>query len=68
MAYNCMPYDIIVYSLLVSHFLLELPHIFYLLHFIVLIFANLSDVKITLTILTCFVHDMLDFAADISLL
>jgi hypothetical protein len=28
--------------------------------------AGLSDVKITSTLLTWFVHDMLDFAADIS--
>ncbi len=55
-----------MYSFLVSHFLLKLPQIFFLLHFTVVLFADLSDVQITLTILTCFVHDMLDFAADIS--
>ena len=55
-----------VYSLLVSHFLLELPQTLCLLHFIVVLFPNLSDVKITLTLLTWFVHDTLDFAVDIS--
>ena len=38
----------------------------FLLLYIVVLFADLSDVKITLTLLTWFVHDMLDFAVDIS--
>ena len=55
-----------MYSLLVSHFLLELPQTLCLLHFIVVLFADVSDVKITFTLLTWFEHDMMDFAADIS--
>ena len=39
--------------------------LFFLLYIVVL-FADLSDVKITFTLLTWFVHDMLDFAVDIS--
>jgi hypothetical protein len=38
----------------------------FLLLYIVVLFADLSDVKITLTLLTWFVHDTLDFAVDIS--
>ena len=42
-----------VYSLLVSDFLLELPQALFLLHFIVVLFADLSDAKDTNTFSLC---------------
>ena len=43
MAYNCIRYAI-MYSLLVSHFLLELPQTLFSLLFIVVLFADLRYV------------------------
>jgi hypothetical protein len=51
MANNYIPYSLMlnVNSLLVSHFLLELPQTLFLLHVIVVLFSDLRDACIYVT-------------------